>query len=188
MNNARMKHLQQKNKESKLHHKHAPAGNPNARVAWHTGEISTNMRHERPQRYSAYPNLGNQSLHNTMMRVTEQMSGPGNAQAKIHRLRRPMGAVQSFVFRQPFCFSTRKPKKNQKPLGGSVRRALIPLICLGSDWDDGVAPSPHPTHQRHPTDRPADVPRKGPIQTSPQQRGQGITDATSILKQRSSTI
>ena len=78
--------------------------------------------------------------------------------------------------------------KNQKPLGGSVRRALIPLICLGSDWDDGVAPFPHPLRQRRPTERPADVPRKGPILTSPQQRGQGITDATSILKQKSGTI
>ena len=93
--------------------RHAPAGNPNARVAWHTREISTNMRHGRPQRYSAYPDLGNQGLHNTMMRVPEQKSGPGNAQAKIHRLRRPMGAVQSFVFRQPFCFSMRKLKKSK---------------------------------------------------------------------------
>ena len=78
--------------------------------------------------------------------------------------------------------------KNQKPLGGSVRRALIPLICLGSDWDDGVAPFPHPLRQRRPTERPADVPRKGPILTAPQQRRQGITDATSILEQKSNTI
>ena len=40
--------------------------------------------------------------------------------------------------------------KNQKPLGGSVRRAPIPLICLGSDWDEGVVPFPHPSRQRRP--------------------------------------
>ena len=96
------------------------SGNLSARIVWLTKQTSTSMRHGRPQRYSAYPNLGNQGLHNTMMRVTEQKSGPGNAQAKIHRLRRPMGTVQSFVFHQQFCFFMRK-LKNQKQLGGSVR-------------------------------------------------------------------
>ena len=42
--------------------------------------------------------------------------------------------------------------------------------------------------QRRPTERPADVPRKGPILTSPQQRGLGITDATTTLKQKSGTV
>ena len=83
MDNTRRRHLQQENKEPKLHHKQrlALAGNLSARVVWHTREISANMRHGRPQRNSAYPDLGNQGLHNTTTGVPVRNSEPGDIQA-----------------------------------------------------------------------------------------------------------
>ena len=46
----------------------------------------------------------------------------------------------------------------------------------------------NPLRRRHPTEKPADIPKRDPTTTAPQQGRPGITDATSILEQIPNTI